>query len=90
MSMRKDFEAFMKRREEAARAYVKGDPEPVNQLATVLEPASFFSPDGSVAKGPVKIKDIYREGSAQFDTESESKLEILQMAAGARQSEKST
>ena len=81
MIIQKDFEAFMKRRQEAASAYVRGDPAPVNQLATVLEPASFFGPGGGIDKGAAHIRAAYRDGSAQFEAGSDSTLEILQQAA---------
>jgi len=36
------FKQFMKQREDAARAYVCGDPAPVVSITTHVSPATFF------------------------------------------------
>jgi len=61
-----DFEQFMRARERAAVAYVNGDPEPVDELATNTEPASFFGPDGGTLAGPAAVRAAYRSGTQMF------------------------
>ena len=46
-----DFEQFMKWREDAARAYVNGDAEPVSHISTQISPATFFHPNGDYEQG---------------------------------------
>ncbi|MGN6771481.1 MAG: YybH family protein [Rhizobiaceae bacterium] len=73
-----DFETFMRQREQAALSYCQGDAEPVNELSTDCEPATFFGPDGSTTKGPENIKSAYAEGASSFGPNGTSQLEILQ------------
>jgi ketosteroid isomerase-like protein len=76
-----DFEEFMRARERAADAYVNGDPEPVDALATATEPASFFGPDGGTLAGPAAVRAAYRSGTRMFTAGSQSRLEVLDARA---------
>ncbi|RYG61967.1 DUF4440 domain-containing protein, partial [bacterium] len=76
-----DFEQFMKRREDVAKAYVNGDSEPISNIATVESPATFFGPGGGTISGPEAVTSAYIQGASAFETEGESELEILHTAA---------
>jgi ketosteroid isomerase-like protein len=76
-----DFGAFMRLRERAAAAYVDGDGEPVDALATDTAPASFFGPDGGVVADPAAIRSAYRAGAEMFAGGGESRLEVLDARA---------
>ena len=76
-----DFEQFMKRREEAARAYVNGEPEPVSRLSARSLPATFFHPNGDDEQGAQQVSTRYERDAQVFELGSDTRFEILQMAA---------
>ncbi|WP_394824718.1 YybH family protein [Pendulispora albinea] len=75
-----DFEAFMKRREEASQAFVRGDGAPLNHLVARISPATFFGPRGGHVKGAENVATAYEQGARAF-TDGESTLETLHMGA---------
>jgi len=77
----RDFGQFMKRREAAARAYVRGDAGPLSRLVTRLAPATFFGPNGGYDQGPDQVYSTYEGGAAQFEPDGNSLFEIFQMDA---------
>lgn len=77
----RDFEEFMKRREAAAGAYVNGDATPLSGIVTRGLPATFFGPKGDYKQGASEVSTTYTNDAGAFDTGSENRLEILQMAA---------
>jgi hypothetical protein len=50
-----NFEQVMKRREDAARAYVNGDAEPVSRISTQISPATFFHPNGDYEQSAEQV-----------------------------------
>jgi hypothetical protein len=42
----RDFERFLERREEAARAFVSGEAAPLGRIVARVLPATFFGPRG--------------------------------------------
>jgi ketosteroid isomerase-like protein len=81
MSAREPFQNFMKRREAAATAYVRGDPEPVIALTVQRDPASFFGPDGSKTEGVAAVVGDYRKGASRFGPNSQSHFEVMHTQA---------
>jgi ketosteroid isomerase-like protein len=81
MAARETFDDFMKRREAAAKAYVRGDPDPVIDLTVRRDPASFFGPDGSKTEGINAVLSDYRKGASHFGPNSICHFEILQKRA---------
>jgi len=74
-----DFEQFMQRREEAACAYVNGDPKPLSHIAANTLPATFFSPRGDFVLGASAVSARYDADATAFDSNSENTVQILQM-----------
>lgn len=77
----KDFEQFMKEREDAARAYVSGDAAPLRSISTRVSPATFFGPQGGYRQGADDVFSKYEHDAASFEPGGDSNFEILQMAA---------
>lgn len=78
MSEATDFQEFMRRREVAARAYVNGDPGPVDAMSTTHSPATFFGPDDSVVSGPARIGTAFKNGAEMFAEGGDTTVEVLQ------------
>jgi hypothetical protein len=75
-----DFEQFMKRREDAARAFAGGDVAPLSRIVARASSATFFGPQGGYEQGPNHVYSIYERDAARF-TSGTTSFEILQMAA---------
>jgi len=71
----------MKQREEAARAYVRGDASPLGRMAARESPATFFSPQGSYRQGADQVWSTYEHDAESFAPGSDSHFDILHMAA---------
>ncbi|HEX3529590.1 MAG TPA: DUF4440 domain-containing protein [Thermoanaerobaculia bacterium] len=76
-----DFEQFMKRRDEAARAYVRGDAAPLGRIVARDLPATFFGPMGGFRQGPEEVFSTYERDATSFEPGGDSSFEILHMAA---------
>ena len=76
-----DFEQFMKQREEAARAYVRGDAVPLGRMVARESPATFFSPRGSYRQGADQVWSTYEHDAESFAPGSDSHFEILHLGA---------
>jgi SnoaL-like domain len=75
-----EFEQFMKRREDAARAFVRGDVAPLGRIVARLSPVTFFGPQGGYEQGPDHVYSIYERDATHF-TSCDTSFEILHMAA---------
>ena len=75
-----DFEQFIKQREDAARAYVRGEAEPLGRLVARSSPATFFSPQGDYVQGAEDVSSRYESDDAIFEPGGDSHFEILHMA----------
>lgn len=76
-----DFGEFMRRREEAAQAYVVGDPKPLDALVVHEGAATFFHPRGGYKTGAAEVWQAYESDAAAFGPGSTTNFEILEMAA---------
>ena len=76
-----DFKQFMKRREQAAGAYVGGDAAPLGRMSARHSPATFFAPMGGYVQGADTVLSRYERDAESFERGSESHFEILHMAA---------
>lgn len=77
-----DFEEFMKRRDEASRAFVNGELEPFDSITTRVAPATFFGPRGGYRNGLDEVSAGYESDAASFEpSDCENSFEFLQMGA---------
>ncbi len=76
----RDFEWFMERREQAARAFVSGEAAPLSRIVARDLPATFFGPRGGYEHGPDHVRSVYERDAARFSA-GDTNFEILQMAA---------
>lgn len=76
-----EFKAFLKIREEASKAWVNGDAEPLEALLTQHQDSSFFGPDGGVVHGAKKVGATHRKGASMFAS-GKTKFQMIQWAAG--------
>ena len=76
----RDFERFMERREQAARAFVSGEAAPLGRIVARDLPATFFGPRGGYEQGPDHVYSVYERDAARF-SEGDTNFEILQKAA---------
>jgi hypothetical protein len=76
----RDFERFMERREQAARAFVSGEAAPLGRIVARDLPATFFGPRGGYEQGPDHVYSVYERDAARFSA-GDTNFEILQMAA---------
>ena len=80
-SERRDFEQFMKQRQDASVAWVNGDAAPLERLSTRKGPATFLAPGGGYEKGAEAVLSAYRDGAAHFES-GETTFEVIAMEAG--------
>jgi len=78
----RDFDAFMRAREAAARAYVKGDVEPLARMAAESDPVTFFSPGGQNVSGARAVAERYATDARRFGRDGTTSLEVLHSASG--------
>ena len=71
----------MKRREQAAKAYVTGDANPLGELAATDDPATFFSPGGDFVEGAKAVAARYSKDADSFGAGSETHFEIMHSAS---------
>jgi ketosteroid isomerase-like protein len=76
-----DFAAFMKRREEAAAAYVCGDPSPLDAIVPGDGAATFFHPKGPFVVGAAEVRARYDHDAASFEAGGTTHFEALQSGA---------
>jgi ketosteroid isomerase-like protein len=77
-----DFASFMKQREEAAAAYVRGDPTPLDVIVPREGAATFFHPRGPVVVGAAEVRTRYDGDAASFEPGGSTHFEVLQSGAG--------
>lgn len=78
-----DFEQFLRRREAAASAYVRGDAAPLGEVTAHAGQATFFAPRGGYVNGAAEVWSTYERDATSFEPGGESSFEILQIGASA-------
>ena len=76
-----DFDRFMTQREEAARAYVRGEAAPLGALVARASPATFFGPGGGAQQGADDVAARYARDAAVFEAGGTTRFEVLHRAA---------
>jgi NAD(P)H-dependent FMN reductase/ketosteroid isomerase-like protein len=80
-SPQRDFAGFMKIREQAAAAYVRGDAAPLDAMLPGTGAAGFFPPNGGSVQGAKAVAARYDKDAKSFSPGGTSKLEVLQSDA---------
>jgi ketosteroid isomerase-like protein len=75
-----DFASFMRQRSKAAAEFVRGNAEPVADLSTREQPATFFGPMGGHVDGAERVRATYETDAARFH-DGESTFEVLHQGA---------
>jgi NAD(P)H-dependent FMN reductase/ketosteroid isomerase-like protein len=75
------FDTFLRKRVEAARAYVNGDAGPLDQIVAASGEASFFPPSGGSERGAKEVRARYDRDVKSFERGGETNLEVLHSAA---------
>jgi ketosteroid isomerase-like protein len=76
------FEEFLRQRRGVAAAFVSGDPGPLREMSTTVEPATFFGPGGGVESGAARVLAVNEAGARQFLPGGTTELEMLHSGAG--------
>lgn len=75
------FEDFMEQRRRVAAAFVSGDSEPLREISTSADPATFFGPGGGVEQGAAHVLAGNETAARQFQRGGTTELEVLHSAA---------
>lgn len=73
----KDFRTFLKERDDAARAYVRGDAGPLGGVLAGEATTTFFGPRGGYKQGAQEVWSTYERGARAFAPGGDSTLEVL-------------
>ena len=77
-----NFEQYLKRRQEASRAYVQGNAGPLSEIVARSYPSSFFPPTGGFTQGAEEVAARYARDAGIFSPGGDFSMEILHIAAG--------
>jgi len=72
------FDAFLTRREAVSREYINGKPEPLLEISTSSDPATFFPPNGKLVHGAAQVNASNEKGAKAFSPGSTGRFEVLQ------------
>ena len=75
--MSAQFDEFMREREAASNAYIRGDAAALATMLTHHDPATFMPPGGVVVQGAAAVKEAQVDGAAAFGTSSSGHFEVL-------------
>src|ERR1700722_15474234 len=75
------FRDFMRERETAGQAYVRGDSEPLRRLVTKKNPATFFGPDGGSVEGSDEVFADYKRGAESYEPDGDGSFDVIHAAA---------
>jgi ketosteroid isomerase-like protein len=80
-SFAQDFAQFLKTREQASGAYIRGNVAPLAAITSRTDPASFMPPSGVVVTGAEAVTKAHAEGAKHFREGSRGWFEIIQAAS---------
>jgi ketosteroid isomerase-like protein len=73
----KDFDEFIKQREEASYAFVNGDLGPLEKISVQASPATIFGPKGDCVKGAKHVNAANAKGAKHFKPGSKNAFEVF-------------
>lgn len=71
------FDTFMQQRRQVATAFVNGDPTPLREISTSVDPATFYGPGGGIEQGAAHVLAVNEAGSRRFQRGSSTELTVL-------------
>jgi len=77
----KDFDEFMKQREEASDSFVNGDFNPLDKISVQDSPATIFGPVGDCVQGAERVNAVNAKGAKHFRPGSKNAFEVLHQAS---------
>jgi ketosteroid isomerase-like protein len=77
VDMSAQFDEFMRQREAASTAYIRGDTAALEAMLTHQDPATFMPPSGDVVEGADAVKRAQVTGAAAFGPGSSGHFEVL-------------
>lgn len=75
------FKDFLRTRERISNDYINGHSEPLADIATQHDPATFFPPNGTTVQGAAEVSSSQRQGAQSFRDGSTGQFEIMQSAS---------
>ena len=75
------FSEFMREREEASRAFVNGQIDPLLELSAQSSPATIFGPKGDCVQGAQEVNAANAAGARMFDHGSSTNFEVMHSAS---------
>jgi ketosteroid isomerase-like protein len=78
LAVAQEFEEFLKTREQASAAYIRGNVAPLAGITSRTDPASFMPPSGVVVTGAEAVTKAHAEGAKQFRDGSRGRFEVIQ------------
>jgi ketosteroid isomerase-like protein len=75
--MSAEFDEFMREREAASNAYIRGDAAALAAMLTHQDPSTFMPPSGVVVEGAGAVMEAQVDGAAAFGADSSGRFEIL-------------
>ncbi len=72
------FDAFLVRREEVSGDYINGNAQPLLDISTVSDPATFFPPSGQRVHGASQVNASNEKGAKAFAFGSKGHFEVMQ------------
>ena len=77
----KDFDEFIKQREEASDAFVNGDFNPLDKISVQDSPATIFGPMGDCVQGAKHVNAANAKGVKHFRPGSKNAFEVFHKAS---------
>jgi ketosteroid isomerase-like protein len=74
------FDDFLQQRRQVAAAFVNGDPAPLREISSAVDPATIFGPGGGTERGAARVLEVNETASHQFHGGT-TDIEVMHSAA---------
>lgn len=81
MTVKDDFEQFMKLRKEASDEFIHGNFQPLDAVSTHRSPATLFGPKGDCVQGAEQVNSTNASNAKRFKPDGTNAFAIMHMAA---------